>query len=220
MNPILSFEGIHLAYGNQQIFSNLNFSVEANTITAILGKSGSGKSTLLQMVNGLVRPDLGTVKVFGETIDYENLVKLRLKIGYAVQGAGLFPHLKVGRNILLPGIISKRPQEQLQKRLSQLLDLVNLPETVKSKYPYELSGGEQQRVGLCRAVLLSPPLVLLDEAFSALDDENKNEIHDQLLAIQKKEQRTIILVTHNRQEAEKLADSIFQIENRTLNKIK
>ena len=220
MNPILSFEGIHLAYGNQQIFSNLNFPVEANTITAILGKSGSGKSTLLQMVNGLVRPDLGTVKVFGETIDYENLVKLRLKIGYAVQGAGLFPHLKVGRNILLPGIISKRPQEQLQKRLSQLLDLVNLPETVKSKYPYELSGGEQQRVGLCRAVLLSPPLVLLDEAFSALDDENKNEIHDQLLAIQKKEQRTIILVTHNRQEAEKLADSIFQIENRTLNKIK
>ena len=220
MNPILSFEGIHLAYGDQQIFSNLNFSVEANTITAILGKSGSGKSTLLQMVNGLVRPDLGTVKVFGETIDYENLVKLRLKIGYAVQGAGLFPHLKVGRNILLPGIISKRPQEQLQKRLSQLLDLVNLPETVKSKYPYELSGGEQQRVGLCRAVLLSPPLVLLDEAFSALDDENKNEIHDQLLAIQKKEQRTIILVTHNRQEAEKLADSIFQIENRTLNKIK
>ena len=220
MNPILSFEGIHLAYGNQQIFSNLNFSVEANTITAILGKSGSGKSTLLQMVNGLVRPDLGTVKVFGETIDYENLVKLRLKIGYAVQGAGLFPHLKVGRNILLPGIISKRPQEQLQKRLSQLLDLVNLPETVKSKYPYELSGGEQQRVGLCRAVLLSPPLVLLDEAFSALDDENKNEIHDQLLAIQKKEQRTIILVTHNRQEAEKLADSIFQFENRALNKIK
>ena len=220
MNPILSFEGIHLAYGNQQIFSNLNFPVEANTITAILGKSGSGKSTLLQMVNGLVRPDLGTVKVFGETIDYENLVKLRLKIGYAVQGAGLFPHLKVGRNILLPGIISKRPQEQLQKRLSQLLDLVNLPETVKSKYPYELSGGEQQRVGLCRAVLLSPPLVLLDEAFSALDDENKNEIHDQLLAIQKKEQRTIILVTHNRQEAEKLADSIFQFENRALNKIK
>ena len=89
-----------------------------------------------------------------------------------------------------------------------------------NKMPHQLSGGEQQRVGLCRAVLLNPPLVLLDEAFSALDDETKTEIHEQLLAIQKAEPRTIVLVTHNKQEAEKLADSVFQIENRTLNKVK
>lgn len=217
---ILSLESIHQAYGEQVIFNNLNLSIQEKTITAILGKSGSGKSTLLQMMNGLVRPDKGKVTIFGEAIDYKKIEELRLKIGYAVQGAGLFPHLTVAKNIMLPGIISKRPKEFLQTRLIQLLERVNLPQEIQFKYPYELSGGEQQRVGLCRAVLLNPPLVLLDEAFSALDDETKNEIHEQLLAIQKAEPRTMVLVTHNKQEAEKLADSIFQIENRTLNKVK
>lgn len=220
MSVILSLESIHQAYSDQLIFDNLNLSIQEKTITAILGKSGSGKSTLLQMMNGLVRPDKGKVTIFGETIDYRKIEELRLKIGYAVQGAGLFPHLTVAKNIMLPGIISKRPKEFLQKRLIELLERVNLPQEIQFKYPYELSGGEQQRVGLCRAVLLNPPLVLLDEAFSALDDETKSEIHEQLLAIQKAEPRTIVLVTHNKQEAEKLADSIFQIENRTLNKVK
>lgn len=220
MSVILSLESIHQAYGDQIIFDNLNLSIQKNTITAILGKSGSGKSTLLQMMNGLVRPDRGQVTIFGEAIDYKNIEELRLKIGYAVQGAGLFPHLTVAKNIMLPGIISKRPKEFLQKRLTELLERVNLTQEIQWKYPYELSGGEQQRVGLCRAVLLNPPLVLLDEAFSALDDETKNEIHEQLLAIQKAEPRTLVLVTHNKQEAEKLADFVYQIENKTLNKVK
>jgi osmoprotectant transport system ATP-binding protein len=220
MSVILSLEGIHNAYGAQVIFEKLNFSVHEKTITAILGKSGSGKSTLLQMLNGLVRPDAGSVTIFGKVIDYDGIEQLRLKIGYAVQGAGLFPHLTVSKNILLPGIVSKSRGDLLQKRLSELLEMVNLPASITSKYPYELSGGEQQRVGLCRAILLNPPLVLLDEAFSALDEETKKEIHAQFLAIQKAEPRTIILVTHSKQEAEVLADSIFQIENRTLSKIR
>lgn len=220
MNSILSLESIHQTYGEQVIFDNLNLSIQEKTITAILGKSGSGKSTLLQMMNGLVRPDSGKVTIFGDAIDYRRIEELRLKIGYAVQGAGLFPHLTIAKNIMLPGIISKRPIEFLTKRLTELLERVNLPQEIQLKYPYELSGGEQQRVGLCRAVLLNPPLVLLDEAFSALDDETKNEIHEQLLSIQKAEPRTIVLVTHNRQEAEKLADSVFQIESKVLNKLK
>jgi osmoprotectant transport system ATP-binding protein len=220
MSIILSLESIRQSYGEQIIFDNLNLAIQEKTITAILGKSGSGKSTLLQMMNGLVKPDGGNVTVFGNAIDYKRIEALRLKIGYAVQGAGLFPHLTVAKNILLPGIISKQPESFLQKRLAELLERVNLPPEIQQKYPYELSGGEQQRVGLCRAVLLNPPLVLLDEAFSALDDETKNEIHEQLLAIQKAEPRTMVLVTHNKQEAEKLADSIFQIEDKTLNKVK
>lgn len=220
MNSILSLESIHQTYGEQVIFDNLSLSIQEKTITAILGKSGSGKSTLLQMMNGLVRPDSGKVTIFGDAIDYRRIEELRLKIGYAVQGAGLFPHLTIAKNIMLPGIISKRPIEFLTKRLTELLERVNLPQEIQLKYPYELSGGEQQRVGLCRAVLLNPPLVLLDEAFSALDDETKNEIHEQLLSIQKAEPRTIVLVTHNRQEAEKLADSVFQIESKVLNKLK
>lgn len=220
MNKILSFNSIHHAYGRQLIFDNLNLSIEEKKITAILGKSGSGKSTLLQMVNGLVRPDRGEVVVFGEAINYGDLERLRLKIGYAIQGAGLFPHLTVAKNILLPGIISKQPKSFLHKRLSELLERVNLPAEIQRKYPYELSGGEQQRVGLCRAVLLNPPLVLLDEAFSALDDDTKNEIHAQLLAIQKAEPRTIVLVTHNKTEAEKLADHIFEIRDRAVHQLR
>jgi len=114
MSIILSLESIHQAYGEQVIFNHLNLFIREKTITAILGKSGSGKSTLLQMMNGLVRPDRGTVTVFGEAIDYHRIEELRLKIGYAVQGAGLFPHLTVAKNIMLPGIISKRSVEFLQ----------------------------------------------------------------------------------------------------------
>lgn len=220
MSKILSFHSVRHAYGGQLIFDTLNLSIEEKKITAILGKSGSGKSTLLQMINGLVRPDRGDVIVFGEAINYEDLESLRPKIGYAVQGAGLFPHLTVAKNILLPGIISKQPEPVLQKRLSELLERVNLPSGIQRKYPYELSGGEQQRVGLCRAVLLNPPLVLLDEAFSALDDETRNEIHVQLLAIQRAEPRTIVLVTHNKTEAEKLADYIFEIRDYTVHQLR
>jgi osmoprotectant transport system ATP-binding protein len=220
MSLILSLESIYHAFEDQKIFDDLNLSIHEKTITAILGKSGSGKSTLLQMMNGLVHPDSGSVTIFGEAIDYKKIEQLRLKIGYAVQGVGLFPHLTVAKNILLPGTISKKPDELLQKRLSELLDMVNLPSTIKIKYPYELSGGEQQRVGICRAILLRPLLLLLDEAFSALDEETRDEIHNQFLAIQKAEPRTIILVTHNKQEAETLADSIFQIENRKLIKLR
>lgn len=220
MSAILSLESIYHAYGNQSIFENLSLSITEKSIIAILGKSGSGKSTLLQMMNGLVQPDRGLVTVFGEALDFNKIEELRLKIGYAVQSAGLFPHLIVEKNILLPGIIAKRSAAQLQTRLSELLGRVNLPQSFKSKYPSELSGGEQQRVGLCRAILLNPPIVLLDEPFSALDDETKNEIHNQFLAIQKAEPRTIILVTHNNHEAEKLAESIFLIEDKKLKQIK
>jgi osmoprotectant transport system ATP-binding protein len=220
MSAILSLESIYHAYGDQSIFENLNLSITEKSIICILGKSGSGKSTLLQMMNGLVHPDRGFVAVFGEALDFKKIEELRLKIGYAVQSAGLFPHLTVEKNILLPGIVAKRSNSLLQTRLSELLERVNLPQSFKSKFPSELSGGEQQRVGLCRAILLNPPIVLLDEPFSALDDETKNEIHNQFLSIQKAEPRTIILVTHNNQEAEKLADSIFLIEDRMLKQIK
>ncbi len=220
MSAILSLESIYHAYGHQSIFENLNLSIAEKSIISILGKSGSGKSTLLQMMNGLVHPDKGLVSVFGEALDFKKIEELRLKIGYAIQSAGLFPHITVEKNIMLPGIIAKRLEAPLQSRLSELLGRVNLPLSVKAKYPSELSGGEQQRVGLCRAILLNPPIVLLDEPFSALDDETKNEIHHQFLSIQKAEPRTIILVTHNNQEAEKLADSIFLIEDKKLKQIK
>jgi osmoprotectant transport system ATP-binding protein len=161
------------------------------------------------MINGLMRPDSGTVRVFDEAIDYDRLVALRRQIGYALQGVGLFPHLTVRQNIIIQARLAQWPAERIDKRLHELIGFVNLVSEKLSKYPHQLSGGEQQRVGLCRAIMIDPPVVLLDEAFGALDPITRNEIHREFLHLQKIQARTIVLVTHDLREALKLADYIF-----------
>lgn len=183
-----------------------------NKITALVGKSGSGKSTLLKMINGLVRPSSGEMILFNEKIIYRDIHKLRLKIGYSVQGTALFPHLNVFENITLLARLNGRDQIWIKKRSGELMRLTGLPGVYKKKFPFELSGGEQQRVGICRAMMLNPEIFLLDEAFAALDPTNKSEIHKELLQIQLKEPRTIIMVTHDLNEAFRLADCIVMIE--------
>ena len=180
-------------------------------ISVILGKSGSGKSTLLQTINGLLQPSGGSILLFGKPIDYNNIYHLRREIGYAVQGTGLFPHLTVRENIALPARVSGKTGEWLEERIDHLMQLVNLDLKYKSRYPYQLSGGEEQRVGICRAMVLNPPIFLLDEAFAALDPTTKNEIHNEVLKIQHMEPRTIVMVTHDLAEAVKLADKIMVI---------
>ena len=167
---------------------------------------------MLQIINGLIRPSEGTVEVFGKPLDYSQINKTRLKIGYSVQGTGLFPHMSVYNNISLLGKITGQKRHISELRVDTLMSLVNLPPSFKTKYPYQLSGGEQQRVGICRAMLLNPPLFLLDEAFAALDVTTKNEIHNELLEMQKAEPRAIVLVTHDPDEALKLADNIMVLE--------
>ena len=208
MKPIV-FKKVSQRYFKDVVLNNLSFEIEENLITAIIGKSGGGKSTLLQIINGLVVPAEGEVFVFGDKLDYNRIYETRLKIGYAVQGTGLFPHMTVYRNISLRGKIAKRPKDEIDSRIDFLLKLVDLPSEFLTKYPYQLSGGEQQRVGLCRAMLLNPPLFLLDEPFAALDPSTKHEIHKELLKIQGMEPRTIVMVTHDLAEALKLADKIM-----------
>ncbi|HNP08462.1 MAG TPA: ATP-binding cassette domain-containing protein, partial [Cyclobacteriaceae bacterium] len=169
MGSAIQLDRVSHRYGDHIIFEKLSLEIDAEKITAILGKSGSGKSTLLQIINGLIRPYEGTVSLLGKPIDYDNIHQVRLTIGYAVQSAGLFPHLTVYENITLPGVLARWNKEQKSKRSKELMELVNLSESHKKKYPYQLSGGEQQRVGLCRAILLNPPFMLLDESFSSLD---------------------------------------------------
>jgi len=192
---------------------DLSFEIEDKKITAIIGKSGSGKSTLLQIINGLIKPTGGSVFVFGSTLDYSNINKTRLKIGYSVQGTGLFPHMSIYNNIAVLGKITNVPKHDIERRIDTLMSFVNLPPSFKTKYPYQLSGGEQQRVGICRAMLLDPPVFLLDEAFAALDPETKSEIHAELLDMQKAEPRTIVIVTHDLNEAVKLADNIMFMQD-------
>lgn len=211
MKPII-FNKVSHHYLKDNVLSGLSFEIEENIITAVIGKSGSGKSTLLQIINGLVVPAEGEVFVFGGKLDYKRINEIRLKIGYSVQGTGLFPHMTVYENISLLGRITNKPKEELSVRIDRLMKLVDLPLEFKSKYPYQLSGGELQRVGLCRAMVLNPPLFLLDEAFAALDPATKNEIHIELLKIQQIEPRTIVMVSHDLAEAVKLADKIIVLQ--------
>ena len=207
MHPVV-FENVRKFYGEKAALDGVSLSIPPNQTTAIIGPSGSGKSTLLQLVNGLLAPDAGRVYVFGEEIDYGRLPGLRRRIGYAVQGTGLFPHLTVEKNITLLAWLARWERSEIETRLHELLELVDLPRSYLSRYPHELSGGEQQRVGLCRAMMLKPSLVLLDEPFGALDPVTRSEIHREFLKLQKSETRTTLLVTHDLREAFKLADQI------------
>jgi osmoprotectant transport system ATP-binding protein len=198
-------------YKGQPAINNVSLSIENHKTTAIIGKSGSGKSTLLQFFNGLVKPSSGSVMIFGEPLNYSALTSLRLRTGYMVQGTGLFPHLTIEKNISIAGKIERSVVNE-SERVNELMNLVDLPEIYKRKYPHELSGGEQQRVGICRALFLNPPLLLMDEPLGALDPITRQEIQNEILKLQKLQPRTIMLVTHDMREAERLADYILVID--------
>lgn len=210
---VVGFRGISHHYKGAKALENLTFDIAENQITAIIGKSGGGKSTLLQIINGLIRPTSGEVIVYDEKLDYSRINEIRLKIGYSVQGTGLFPHMNVYDNIGLLGKITNKARHVIELRIDLLMSFVGLPPMYKKKYPHELSGGEQQRVGICRAMLLDPKIFLLDEAFGALDPSTKNEIHAELQKLQEFEPRTIIMVTHDLSEAAKLADNIMILDS-------
>ncbi len=198
---------------SQDVLKGINVSVEQSAITAVLGKSGSGKSTFLQLINGMIRPREGVVRLNGKAIDYRTIYRLRLQIGYVVQNVGLFPHMTVEENISILGRISKKPKQEIKHRVRYLIEMVQLPATYLNKFPHEISGGEQQRAGICRALLLKPSVLLMDEPFASLDNNTKRGIYHHLFEIQKRENRTIVLVTHDWEETAALADRFILIEN-------
>jgi len=212
MKPIKLVNVTH-RIDERTILSNLSIEFADRKVTAIIGKSGSGKSTLLRMINGLLKPTSGIINIFNSPINYSNLHTLRKKIGYAIQGLGLFPHLTVEKNILLPGKAHLTKNEINNDTLIRLLDLVSLPKHLIKKYPYELSGGEQQRVGICRALFLDPPILLMDEPFGSLDPLTRFDIHNEFIKLQKTAPRTVLIVTHDMREAKKLANEILVIDN-------
>lgn len=206
--PQIVLRGVSKAYGPEMVLSQVDLSLTDGATTALVGPSGAGKSTLLQLINGLVRPGAGTVEVFGRPIDYARLPELRLRIGYAVQGNGLFPHLRAGDNMTLLARLAGWPRDRIRARASELMELVGLPASYSQRYPHELSGGQQQRVGLCRAMMLDPPMLLLDEPFASLDAPSRREIHAEFLRLQAWAPRTVVLVTHDASEAMRLAQRV------------
>ena len=209
--PIASLHHITHQFSGKQVLSELSLDIKANSITALLGKSGSGKSTILNMINGMIRPDSGTVHVFDHNFDYEKASSIRLKIGYAVQQTGLFPHLTIADNIALLGKVTGKSASFMKERTSFLMDIMQLSSQLLPSYPHQLSGGEQQRAGLCRAFFLQPPLVLMDEPFAPLDYKTKQGIYQYLLDFQQQERTSIVLVTHQFEEAVLLSDEFVWI---------
>ena len=195
--------------GEEWVFRGIDANIPDAHVTAVIGASGSGKTTLLRLINGLYQPDEGEVKVLGEDIPQESQHLFRRKIGYAVQGAGLFPHMTIESNITKLAKLDGWSNERVQARLNELLLLTDLDVEMKERYPHELSGGQQHRVSLCRALMLEPKLLLLDEPFSAIDAITRNEIQESFVELQRKLAFSAVLVTHDFREATKLAHHLL-----------
>lgn len=188
---------------------NLDLKIEKGEITSIIGPSGCGKSTTLKMVNRLIEPTSGVIKINGQSIYSMNPIELRRSIGYVIQDIGLFPHYSVFENIAVVPKLLNWDKKRILERVYELLYLVNLPREYANKYPFELSGGEKQRVGVARALAANPQILLMDEPFGAIDPINRKILQDFFLEIQRKLKKTVLFVTHDIEEAIKIGDSLM-----------
>jgi osmoprotectant transport system ATP-binding protein len=186
----------------------LTLDVPAGTLVAFVGPSGCGKTTTLKMINRLVEPTSGTIEVEGVDVRSRPSHELRRRIGYVIQQIGLFPHKTVAANIATVPRLLGWDKARVRNRVDELVDLVGLERDMLGRYPSELSGGQQQRVGVARALAADPPVLLMDEPYSAVDPIVRERLQDELIALQERVQKTIVLVTHDIDEAIKLADRI------------
>jgi osmoprotectant transport system ATP-binding protein len=173
-----------------------------------LGKSGCGKTTTLKMINRLITPDEGAVFINEKDTSKINVEELRLGIGYVLQNHGLFPHYTIAQNIAIVPKLLKWKEADISKRIDELLEKLHLPFSVKNQFPHQLSGGQQQRVGLARALAANPPILLMDEPLGALDPITREKIRNEFLTLDELQSKTIIMVTHDVQEAFELGDRI------------
>lgn len=197
----------------RRILDRVSFGVEQGTVTAILGRSGSGKTTLLRTVNRLIAPTSGEVSVQGAAVADADLIALRRSIGYVIQETGLFPHITVERNVGVVLEAQSRGRAEREARCRELLSAVGLePDTYRRRYPHQLSGGQRQRVGLARALAADPPVLLMDEPFGALDPLTRAEMQDMLRGLLARLHKTVVLVTHDLDEALYLANRIVLMQ--------
>ena len=209
MNGIIDLQGVTKRYAEAAVLDNLTLSILPRTVTGLIGESGSGKSTLLQLIIGLIKPDEGAVQVFGKPLPDDDLSQFRRRIGYAVQGIGLFPHLRVAQNIALLGMLEGWSSGKIAARTSKLMTLMGLTPDLVGRYPHQLSGGQQQRVGICRAMFLRPEILLLDEPFSGVGPLTRRDIHTRFLELLEVEPATVVLVTHDIAEAKRLTTELI-----------
>ncbi len=195
--------------GGRALLDAFSLAVEEGETLAVIGRSGSGKTTALKLVNALLMPTAGEVRVAGRATTAWDAIRLRRRTGYVIQEMGLFPHLTVARNVGLVPELEGWPRERIGQRVEELLALVGLPAAeFAGRYPHQLSGGQRQRVGVARALAADPPLLLLDEPFGALDPITRAELQREFRALQARLKKTAIFVTHDMREAALVGDRI------------
>jgi len=210
MSATIEFRNVCFATAEGRLLlDGISLAVEEGTTTAVLGRSGSGKTTLLRTVNRMVEPTSGEVLVAGRSAREADLIALRRSIGYVIQETGLFPHMTAERDVALVLEAEGRPREERVRRSHELLQAVGLePEQFAGRYPHQLSGGQRQRVGLARALAAEPGVLLMDEPFGALDPLTRSEMQDMMRGLMARLKKTVLLVTHDLDEALYLGDRI------------
>lgn len=208
--PVIRVRNLSKHYGTQAVVQDVSFELSAGETLVLLGPSGCGKTTLLKTLNRLIEPDAGTVEVQGQDVRHQRPEVLRRGIGYVIQQVGLLPHLTVAENVAVVPKLLGRPAAETAARTEELLTRLHLPPArYAGQYPRQLSGGQQQRVGLARALAANPPIVLLDEPFGALDPITRAGIRREFRELEELRLKTVVLVTHDVQEAFELADRIM-----------
>lgn len=211
---MLSIKNLTKIYGGKnKAVDDISLDIEQGEFIAFIGTSGSGKTTALRMINRMIEPTSGSIEIDGKDVMQMNPVELRRSIGYVIQQIGLLPHLTIKENIVLVPKLLKWSEERKDKKARELINLVDLPESYLDRYPNELSGGQQQRIGVIRALAAEQDIILMDEPFGALDPITRDTLQDLVKVLQKKLGKTFIFVTHDMDEAIKLADRIAIMSN-------
>ena len=205
---MIKFENISKRYKDKVVLKNITFEIERGKLIAFIGESGCGKTTTLKMINRLVKPSSGKIYIDGEDVASKDVIKLRRNMGYVIQQTGLFPHMTVKENIEIISKIEKRDPKKIEERTLEMMDMIGLDYEFLNRYPSELSGGQQQRIGVARAFAVDPEIILMDEPFSALDPITRISLQEELMDLQEKYKKTIVFVTHDMDEAIKIADLV------------
>ncbi|WP_296618295.1 ABC transporter ATP-binding protein [Marivirga sp.] len=211
---MITFQNIEKSFDEQLVLKNINLQIKEGELMVLLGASGSGKTTMLRMINGLENPNSGSIRIAHKYLKEHDLLDLRKEIGYVIQKVGLFPHYSVFDNVATILKLKNEKEDLVKEKVHKWLDKIGMPAAVYGqKFPTELSGGEAQRIGLARALVAQPSMILLDEPFSALDPISRVKIRNEFRKIQQQEKLTAVMVTHDVLEAVSIADRICLLAN-------
>ncbi|CEQ18712.1 ATP-binding cassette domain-containing protein [Paraclostridium sordellii] len=210
---IIKMKHIKKTYDDKVIIKDFNLDINKGEFITVIGSSGCGKTTVLKMINGLNTPDKGDIFINGKNIKNENIIELRRKIGYSIQGSALFPHLTVEKNIsYVLDLINEKNKDEIKESILKLIKVVGLEDSILNRYPDQLSGGQQQRVGIARALAAQPDILLMDEPFGAVDEITRKQLQNEIVKIHKDLGVTTIFITHDIKEALKLGTRVLVMD--------